>query len=113
MVRFDRILEVIEEDGLVENAALTGEHLQTRLRTIADRFEGVSNPRGKGLLCAFDMADTDTRNRVIDRVYSHGAIILGCGPRSIRFRPALCVTGAELDEGLAVVERALAEVLER
>ncbi len=112
MVRFDRILEVIEEDGLVANAASTGTHLQAALADLGRRFERVTNPRGKGLLCAFDLPDTKTRNDVVNRVYDLGAIILGCGPRSIRFRPALCVTAAELDEGLTVVEKALEEVLE-
>jgi L-lysine 6-transaminase len=112
MVRFDRILEVIEEDGLVENAGRTGAHLQERLTTLAERFEGVTNPRGKGLLCAFDLPDTATRDAVTKRVYDLGAVILGCGARAIRFRPALCITVAELDEGLAVVQRALGEVLE-
>ena len=112
MVRFDRILEVMEEEGLVANASRMGAHLQKRLGTLADRFEGVTNPRGKGLLCAFDLPDKATRDKVVDRVYDLGAIILGCGTRSVRFRTALNVTGAELDEGLALVERALADVLE-
>jgi L-lysine 6-transaminase len=112
MVRFDRILEVIEEDDLVANSSRTGAHLQARMVGLADRFEAVAHPRGKGLLCAFDLPDTAVRDAVVKRVYDLGAVILGCGPRSIRFRPALCVTEAELDEGLGVVERALTEVLE-
>jgi L-lysine 6-transaminase len=72
----------------------------------------VTNPRGKGLLCAFDLPDTETRNALLQKAYDLGAVVLGSGPRSVRFRPALCITEAELDEGLAVVERALREVVE-
>jgi len=112
MVRFDRILEVIEEDGLVARAAETGAHLQSLLAGMGERREAVTNPRGKGLLCAFDLPDTATRNAVVNRVYEEGAVILGCGTRSIRFRPALCITEAELDEGVALVERAVQAVTE-
>ena len=112
MVRFDRILEVIEEDDLLANATRVGAHLQGRLGALAERFEGaVENPRGLGMLCAFDLPDTATRDAVLDRAYDLGAVVLGCGPRSVRFRPALCITEAELDEGLAIVERALEETL--
>ena len=86
--------------------------MQKRLGALAGRFEAVTNPRGKGLLCAFDLPDKATRDKVVNQTYEGGAIVLGCGPRSGRFRPALNVTAAELDEGLAVVERALADVLE-
>ena len=112
MVRFDRILEVIEEENLVANAASVGEHLQARLRTLDERFENVTNPRGRGLLCAFDLPDGGTRAAVLKKAYEHGAIILGCGPRTIRFRPSLAITPDGIDEGIDILAKALADVLE-
>lgn len=111
MVRFDRILEVIEEDKLEDNVKETGGYLLKRLTAMAEKFESVENPRGTGLFCAFDLPDTDTRNAVRHKAYELGAIILGCGPRSIRFRPALCITPEGIDEGLDILEKALEEVL--
>ncbi|HEX8386560.1 MAG TPA: L-lysine 6-transaminase [Rubricoccaceae bacterium] len=112
MVRFDRILEVIEADDLVGNAGRTGAHLLRRLDGLAGRFEGVTSPRGRGLMCAFDLPDAAARNAVIDRAYELGAIVLGCGTRTVRFRPALSTTPAELDEGLDILQTALADTLE-
>ena len=112
MVRFDRILEVIEADDLVGNAWRTGAHLLTRLERLADRFEGVENPRGRGLMCAFDLPDAAARNAVVARTYDIGAIVLGCGTRTIRFRPALSTTPDQIDAGLALVEQAVADTLE-
>lgn len=112
MVRFDRILEVIEADGLVGNAARQGEHLQQRLREMEARVEGVTDARGRGLFCAFDLPDTEARNAVRKAAYDGGLIVLGCGPRSIRFRPALTVTEADLDAGLDILERAVEQTLE-
>ncbi|MDX1420435.1 MAG: L-lysine 6-transaminase [Rubricoccaceae bacterium] len=107
MVRFDRILEVIEEDGLVAHAAEAGAYLQGQLRGLAERYEAVTSPRGRGLMCAFDLPSTEVRNAVRHHAMEHGLLILGCGPRTIRFRPALTITTAELDEGLAILDRAL------
>lgn len=112
MVRFDRILEVIEADDLVGNAARTGRYLLSRLGEMEGRFEGVTDARGRGLMCAFDLPDTEARNGVVKAAYADGAIMLGCGPRTIRFRPALTVSEADLDEGLAILERSLERVLE-
>ena len=112
MVRFDRILEIIESDDLVGNAWRTGAHLLTGLERLADRFEGVENSRGRGLMCAFDLPDAAARNAVVSRAYDLGAIVLGCGTRTIRFRPALSTTPGQIDAGLALVEQAIADTLE-
>ncbi|NNF58839.1 MAG: L-lysine 6-transaminase, partial [Rhodothermaceae bacterium] len=112
MVRFDRILEVIEEDKLVANARDTGAYLLEKVHGLAERFEGVENPRGRGLMCAFDLPDGETRTAVVQQTFEHGAVILGCGARAIRFRPSLAITPEGVDEGVGILERALTDVLE-
>ncbi|MFO8099251.1 MAG: L-lysine 6-transaminase [Salinibacter sp.] len=107
MVRFDRILEIMEEDALVAHAGHAGEHLQQCLQDLQDEFPVVTNPRGLGLMCAFDLPSTEMRDRVKDETYEEGAIILGCGERSIRFRSPLTITTDEIDEGMACIRRAL------
>ena len=112
MVRFDRILEVIEEDDLVANAATQGGYLLAQLKEMEARFEGVMHARGQGLMCAFDLPNKETRNAVVKGAYDHGAVVLGCGERSIRFRPALTITQSGLDEGLGILRQSLQDVLE-
>ena len=112
MVRFDRILEVIEADDLLGNVRQQGAHLQARLAALAERFDGVTDPRGRGLMCAFDLPDAATRGRVLARAYDDGLIALGCGVRTVRFRPALTISQADLDAGLAILEGALEAVLD-
>jgi len=107
MVRFDRILEIIEEDKLVENAAQVGRYLLDGLRAIADEHPTVANPRGRGLMCAFDLPDGKRRDEVRDTCYKQGLMILGCGDRSLRFRPALTVTTDVIDEGLTILRNVL------
>jgi len=108
MVRCQRYLEIIEEEKLVENAAAVGAHLLGGLESLqAERPDAVSNVRGRGLMCAVDLPDTETRDRLMDKAYELGLMILGCGKRSIRFRPALDITRSEIDEALALVRKAL------
>ncbi|MEL7363277.1 MAG: aminotransferase class III-fold pyridoxal phosphate-dependent enzyme, partial [Bacteroidota bacterium] len=71
----------------------------------------VANPRGRGLMCAFDLPTAELRNAVRHRAYDLGLIILGCGANTLRFRPALTVTEADIDAGLAILEQAIKETV--
>lgn len=112
MVRFGRILNVIEEENLVDNAAQVGNYLQTRLEALADEHEHFSNPRGKGLFCAIDLPDTHSRDAVIKDCVSNGLMILSCGPNTVRFRPPLTIEQAQIDEGLDILEKAYKKCLD-
>jgi len=99
MVRSTRILEVIEEEKLIENARRQGELLLKILYDVQKDFpDMISNVRGLGLLCSFDMPDTNTRNEFRKRCLEERMIVLPCGKRSIRFRPILCVKEEQMRE---------------
>ena len=107
MVRSERILQVIERDGLVARAADLGAHLVARLRDISARHAVASNPRGAGLMCAIDLPDAATRDRVVGDLMHRGVLVLGCGTRSLRFRPSLAVSLVDLDAGLDELDAVL------
>src|SRR5690349_3969264 len=111
MVRARRILEVVEADELIPRAATLGARLLAMLHELADRHPAVTDPRGRGLMCAVTLATPQLRDRVVEvlRTGEH-VIVLGCGARSLRFRPALTVTEAELAAGVAALDRVLARV---
>lgn len=109
MVRCRKYLEVIEAEGLVAQAARTGEFLRQRLLQLQEDFPGlVSNARGRGLLCAIDLPTTERRGEFIRRCFQKRLILLACGEKSIRFRTALNIDEPTLDEGLQVIREALA-----
>ena len=110
MVRFDRILEVIEAEGLVAHAAEVGLHLQHGLQQLSARRPIVRAPRGRGLMCAFDLPTHEMRNQVLEGCFERGLIILGCGRRSVRFRSPLTITPEDVDRGLAIIEDAVVAV---
>src|SRR5262249_45552319 len=89
MVRCTRLLEIIVEENLVANARTRGTQLLAGLEGIQARHPIIDNARGKGLMCAFDLPDAATRDKLIKRCFADGMLVLGCGTRSIRFRPAL------------------------
>ncbi|MCP9273764.1 L-lysine 6-transaminase [Mycolicibacterium arenosum] len=108
MVRSRRILEVIESDGLIANAADTGRYLLGKLRELAIEFpEQVLDPRGRGLMCAFSMPTAEQRDALVRRLWDHRVIMLASGPDSVRFRPALTVSAAEIDAAVDAVRTAL------
>jgi L-lysine 6-transaminase len=113
MVRFTKYLEIIEEENLVENSATVGAHLLKKLHALAADFPRlISNPRGRGLMCAVTVGSHTDRDRILKQSYADGLIILGCGDSSIRFRPALNITTDEIDEGMAIIRQALSEIEE-
>jgi L-lysine 6-transaminase len=111
VVRATYILEVLERDGLVARAAELGDHLLARLGELAARHDAVSQPRGRGLFAAVDLPDGAVRDAVTSHLFTHERVILlGSGPRSVRFRPPLTVTRDELDEAVESLGRAVAAV---
>ena len=110
MVRFDRILEIIAEENLIANAGRVGKHLLARIEHLVEKFGVVTNPRGRGLMCAFDLPNTESRNAFLKSSYNEGLLMLGCGSNSVRFRPPLTITEDEVDEGMEVIERVLERV---
>jgi L-lysine 6-transaminase len=111
MVRARRILEIIEADELVENAAVQGRYLRGWLDKLADEFPAlVLDVRGRGLMCAFSLPTTTDRDELIRRLWQHGVILLPSGQNSVRFRPALTVSCAEIDEAVAAVRAGLMEL---
>jgi L-lysine 6-transaminase len=111
MVRSARYLEIIESEQLVENACKVGTHLLSGLQGLQSDFPKlVSNARGRGLMCAFDLPDTETRDKFCKVAYEKGMLILPSGETSIRFRSSLTLTREECDEGLEMTKRTLEEL---
>jgi L-lysine 6-transaminase len=111
MVRARRILEVIEAEGLFEHAAEQGRYLHARLDELAADFPAlVLDPRGRGLMCAFSLPTTADRDELIRRLWKRRVIVLPSGNDSVRFRPALTVSRADIDLAVAAVRSELTQM---
>jgi len=110
MWRAKRILEIVETEKLVDNAAKMGTKFLGQLMELGEAYPKlISNVRGKGLFCAFDLSDTQCRDAFLTLLIKKGLLALKCGPRTIRFRPPLNVSSGEIDKAMAIIDDALKE----
>ena len=109
-------LELLEA-GLMDNAQQRGEELQLGLQTLTQQFPHLSPPRGKGLMVAIDLLNSDgqlnreLRDRVVDRAFYHGLLLLGCGNAAIRFCPPLVISSEQIQTALSILIDVLETVL--
>ncbi|MGE5847694.1 MAG: L-lysine 6-transaminase [Ignavibacteria bacterium] len=112
MVRSKHILKIIHEQNLVENSKEVGGYLLNKLHGIQAEFTGlVSNARGLGLMCSFDLPSPAARDEFKRKCFDEKLLILGCGEQSIRFRPPLNVSKEEINKGLNIIRKVLSLLL--
>ena len=105
MLRFQLVLEVIEKENLIENSRIVGDYLLEGLQNLATKYpDKISNPRGRGLMCAIDLPTPEHRDTLRNQLYNDGLIILGCGTNSLRFRPHLNVSKEEIQLALDKID---------
>ena len=104
MVRAEIIIETIEKENLLQQATEVGAHLQNGLKEL-----DLSNVRGLGTLVAFDMSSTEERDKMLSRLRKN-MVILPCGDRSIRFRPALTFTQEDADQAIEFIRKVVDEL---
>ena len=104
MVRSTRYLEIYEEENITEYVAeIAGPRLLEGLKNLQQEFPSLlRNVRGKGLMCAYDLPNTEIRNRVLKSLWEKKILILPCQDKTIRYRPALNVPLQDLDRSLQI-----------
>ena len=107
MVRATRILETVRDENLCENAANQGAYWLENMRKMAESYDMVENVRGLGLLMGFSMPDGAMRDKMLGLMFENGLLGLGCGNRTVRFRPHLALTSSDVDKALELTEQSL------
>ncbi|MBF6211924.1 aminotransferase class III-fold pyridoxal phosphate-dependent enzyme [Nocardia puris] len=109
-------LEVIEAEGLVDNAAARGAQLLAGLR--AGATKAIGDVRGLGLLVGAEFTtatgepDTETASAAQRLAVEKGLLLLTCGAHMnvVRMIPPLVVTESQIEDALAVWSDVLAEL---
>ncbi len=102
------VLDVVEREGLVKKAEELGQTLLGRLRGLANKHEkSVVLARGRGLLQALVLRDDVDARGVMTTLRERGLLLTLAGGQALRISPALIVTAAQLDEGLAHLDAVL------
>ncbi len=112
MVRFVQEWSIVEDEGLLDGVAAKAARLTNGLEALVERHPSlISNVRGLGLYQGFTVNDRTNKSRLIDQTLDgEDMLLLGAGTDSIRFRPPLDVTEAEIDEMLVRLERVLSRL---
>lgn len=99
-------IELLEREYMA-NATARGEQLRAGLRELSKAHGGLSGVRGLGLMTAADLPSAAARESVIQTAFRRGLLLLGCGESAIRFCPPLCVSAAQVDTALAILDSVL------
>ncbi|HDI86343.1 MAG TPA: aminotransferase class III-fold pyridoxal phosphate-dependent enzyme, partial [Candidatus Korarchaeota archaeon] len=112
------VIDIIEKEGLLENAKKVGEHMVKRLREMQERYEIIGDVRGLGLMVGVEFVKdrrtkepaTKERGKIVQEAFKRGLLLLGAGKSSLRLAPPLIITEEEADVGLDILEETIKEV---
>jgi len=99
-------LQVLEDEGLMANAAERGQSFQQGLQKLAGRHEAVRDVRGRGLMQGMELAVGG--RAVVDECFRRGLLINCTAGKVLRFLPPMTITDADVDAALAILDAALA-----
>jgi len=98
------VLEVIEQESLMQNAAAVGDYLQTALKAIPE----ISGVRGYGLMIGFDVPDSH-KNLKKDLLFKHKIFTGEAKPNVIRLLPSLALTMEDATSFIEALKAAIAQ----
>ncbi|MEU4724813.1 4-aminobutyrate--2-oxoglutarate transaminase [Nonomuraea dietziae] len=110
------VLETIESEDLVAKARRIGEIMLPRLRAMQERFDVIGDVRGRGAMIAIELVKPGTKEpnpeavaEIVRRCHAEGLLVLTAGTYGnvLRFLPPLVMPEHLLEEGLAILEKAL------
>lgn len=92
-IEFKTIIDVVERDNLLDVVNQSGKVLMDGLHSLNAQYPHlISNIRGQGTFCAFDVATVEKRTDLQKRMRNHGVEMGVSGERSVRLRPHLIFT---------------------
>jgi acetylornithine/N-succinyldiaminopimelate aminotransferase len=100
------VLKYMLDHDLPAQVAKTGEHVERRLRSLADRHRTVTEVRGKGLIWAIEL-DRPAAEDVMNACLKEGLLVNNVKPTAVRLIPPLTVTEEEVDRAVDILDRVL------
>jgi len=112
------VIDVIKEEGLLENATRQGEHIMRRFKEAQESLELIGDVRGKGLMIGVELVKdrktkepaVEERDEVMRRSWKKGVAVIGCGASTLRIAPPLTITRELVDTALDIIVESIKEV---
>ena len=112
-------IEIMEEEGMVENAAKQGAYLLDGLNEMKEKYQMIGDVRGLGLFCGLELvadretkeyfpAEADLANRITQGFAENGLLLRG-GDR-MNVAPPLCITSSEVDDLVTIMDKVFDQV---
>jgi len=113
-------IDVIEEDGLLENAAKVGEYMKKRFAEMAGRHEMIGDVRGAGLILGLELVrDRETKEpapretaKLCYQAWKNGLLTayVGLNSNVLEITPPLIISTDQAERGIRTLEKSLSEV---
>ena len=103
-------LQVLQAERLVDNAAEVGRYFLSKLEELKTNQPAIIEVRGLGLMVAFDLREERAAD-VVNGALKHGVILNNTGPRTVRMVPPLVLSKGDVDEAVAGIAAAVAELV--
>lgn len=114
-----KVLDIIERDGLAEQARQLGSFLQGELTRLMKQYPAaLKEVRGLGLMLGFELAPNlpalsagqkSHSIQFVNRLHEAGALAIPAGAQVVRLLPPLNLRREEAEEGMKIIERVVAE----
>ena len=117
-----KVFEIIEREGLADNARKLGEFFRDGITTLAQKYPSViKGPRGLGLMIGIELAEKEqikpfassdkaAATLFVGALHDAGMLTIPAGTQIVRLLPALNLTLTEAEEGLRIIESVVAKL---
>ena len=103
------VVDAIENEKLLQNAAEVGAYFQDQLRGLEDRHEAIVDVRGKGLMLAAELDSAELAKRVVAEMFNRRILINCTSDTVLRFLPPFIIERAHVDTAIAALDEILTE----
>lgn len=97
-------------NGLADHAAEMGRRFVAGLAPLVDRFEYLTEVRGRGLMLGLDFVSGDVAKAVEQAAFHRGLVVLTCGPSALRLAPPLVITAGQVDTAIHILTHTVAAI---
>lgn len=107
-------IQVILDEGLVEQAAEKGSYLLPKLQKMTREFPVLKEARGKGLMIGLEFSDNQAAYKIVKGLFENGILVAVTlnNAATIRAEPALTIEIEEIDQVIEVLEKVIKKVSE-
>jgi 4-aminobutyrate aminotransferase len=116
-----KTIQIIERDGLLQNASELGEYIMTRFKEMQQKYQIIGDVRGKGLMIGVELVENRKTKKpakkatedLIMNVWKKGVALISAGLSTLRIAPSLVISQDLVDIALPIIEEEIATVNKR